>query len=307
MKEKGFPLKGHDALYRILSNHVYAGLIKVPTYKDETSKVVKGIHQGIIPEEIFWRAYYKLQDKMKPQGPKTIDDNIPLRGFLQCQSCGGLHTGGKSKGRSAYYYYYRCKKCRGENYSSEIVHKELSTILTYLSLEENYIRRLKIESEKQLEEGIKSRSEKLTRINSEYNIINEKISSLEEKYIANKIAQSSYDKWFPIYHRELNDKASQLAELNKDGSKTKKLYDTCLPYLADLNFIYNKGEVDEKQSFLKGIFLGGFTKEKVGGRTAMINPMFIPNSLKISHLLRIDQTKKPDFTSGFPLSTRDGT
>jgi len=37
-----------------------------------TSKIIKGIHDVIIPEEIFWRAYYTLQEKVKPQGPKTI-------------------------------------------------------------------------------------------------------------------------------------------------------------------------------------------------------------------------------------------
>ena len=139
---KGFNLKGHDALYRILSNHVYAGLIVTPSYKDETTKVVKGIHEAIIQPETFWKAYYKLQDKIRPQGPKTIDSNVPLRGFILCQSCGGLHTGGKSKGRSAYYYYYRCKKCNQENYNANKVHEEMAKILKGLSLEEKYVKAL---------------------------------------------------------------------------------------------------------------------------------------------------------------------
>ena len=87
--------------------------------KEEQSMIKKAIHEAIIPEDIFWKAYYKLQDKIKPQGPKVIDEQIPLRGFLLCQSCGKLHTGAKSKGKLAYYYYYRCNKCHNENYNAE--------------------------------------------------------------------------------------------------------------------------------------------------------------------------------------------
>jgi len=79
-----------------------------------------------------------------------------------------------------------------------------------------------------------------------------------------------------------------------------------LAHLADLNLIYDKGDVEGKQSFLKGIFFGGFTKEKIGGRTGMINPMFYQNSLKISTLLRVNKMRKPEFSSGFPSCTRKG-
>lgn len=307
VRDFGFKLKGHDALGRILSNHVYGGLIKAPSYKDEKFKIVQGTHEAIIPEKMFWQAYYKLQDKIRPQGPKIIDDNIPLRGFLLCQSCGGLHTGGKSKGRSAYYYYYRCKKCNGENYSANKVHNEICEILQHLSLDKSYIDALKIESEMQLEVNLKDRNRKLQKINSEYTAISEKINALEEKYITNKIEQSTYEKWFPIFSKDLNGKTMELDELKKDNSKTRELYNTALPYLTDLNWIYNQANIEGKQTFLKGIFLGGFTKEKVGGRTGLLNPMFHHNSLKIGALLRTGGRESSPNLATFPVCTGGGT
>jgi len=308
VRNSGFKLKGHDALYRILSNHVYGGLIKAPSYKETKIKIVPATHEAIIPENTFWQAYYKLQDKIRPQGPKMIDDNVPLRGFILCQSCGGLHTGGKSKGRSAHYYYYRCKKCNGENYSANKVHNEMSEILKYLSLKPSYIDALQTETEIQFEVNLKDRNRKLQKVTSEYQAINEKINALEEKYITNKIEQSTYDKWFPIFSKDLNGKSCELDDLNKDDSKTRELYNTVLPYLTDLNWIYNQAEdVEGKQTFLKGIFWGGFTKEKVGGRTALINPIFQQNSLKIGALLKIGNTGKLAGGTSFPTCTRDGT
>jgi hypothetical protein len=138
-------------------------------------------------------------------------------------------------------------------------------------------------------------------------VINDKLSSLEEKYIANKIAQSSYKKWYPVYNRELNEKKGELADLNKNDSETLKRYETYLPYLSDLNLVYGKATVENKQPFLKGIFLGGFTKEKIGGRTDMINPMFYQNALNISTLLRVSKMEKPEFSSGFPTCTQRRT
>ncbi len=308
VKAKGVSLKAHDALQRILTNHTYAGLIVTPNYKDETSKVVKGLHEAIVPEDKFWKAYYKLQDKIKPQGPKTVDENIPLRGWILCKGCGGLHTGGKSKGRSSYYYYYRCKKCLRENYSANTTHEEISKILAGLSLNEKDMKALQIEACIKLEETLKHKHILLQKTQSEFDQLNEKLSSLEEKYITNTISQATYEKWYPVYSSEIRKKQIELTDMQKDDGKTLDTYNQALPYLTDLGWIYGQAkDAAYKQNLLKGIFLGGFTKEEVGGRTAYLNPMFLPNGLKIGHLLRVDQTKKPDFSSGFPTCTREGT
>jgi site-specific DNA recombinase len=300
----GIKLKGHDAIKDIIANHTYAGLVKVPEYHGKKAYMRKGIHEPIIAEDVFWKAYYKLQDKIKPQGPKIVDDNVPLRGWVICQGCGGFHTGGKSKGRSAYYYYYRCKKCLGENYSSEKVHQEITEILKNLSFEEKYIKALITDAEIKLNKEFEGKNIKIKKLKSDSEQIKGKLDSLEEKYIANKVSQDTYDKWFPVYSRELNTKSIEIAELEKDSSEELNHYKQILPAFTSLESIYDLGGVDDKQSFLKGIFWGGFTKEKVGGRTKIINPMFEPNLDKISHLLRVENIKKPEQNSGFPFSTR---
>lgn len=303
----GIKLKGHDAIKDIISNHTYAGLVKVPEYHGKKSYMRKGIHESIIPEDIFWKAYYRLQDKIKPQGPKIVDDNVPLRGWVLCNGCGGLHTGGKSKGRSAFYYYYRCKKCLKENYSAPVVHKEIIEILQNLSLKENVIKDLIFKTEVSINNGLEEKNLKLRKIKSEYEQVKEKLDSLEEKFIANKIKEESYDKWFPVYSKELNQKKLEISDLEKDNDGYWKLFKEVSPAFTDLASVYNLGGVDSKQGLLKGIFWGGFTKEKIGGRTRALNPMFTPNIEKISHLLRVEQIGKPEQNSGFPFSTRDGT
>jgi site-specific DNA recombinase len=248
-----------------------------------------------------------LQDKIKPQGQKIIDDQIPLRGYILCQSCGGLHTGGKSKGRTKYYYYYRCKKCTGENYKAEVVHNEIATILNSLSLSPNLLEKLRINTEIRYKEALKDRQISLKRVQSEFEVANEKLSSLEEKFITNKINQETYDKWYPIFSRDVNIKTGEIKELSRDNTKQFERLMTVIPYLGDLNKVYEIADVDDKQALLKEIFWGGFTKEKTGGRTKILNPIFEPNRPEINNLLVVEETKKFGNLPNFPDCTREGT
>lgn len=305
--EYGVKLKGHDAIQRIIFNRVYAGFIEVPSYHGKKSYFKKGIHEAIMSEKMFWEAYYKLKGEIKPQGPKIIDDKIPLRGWMICQGCGDVHTGGKSKGRSAYYYYYRCKKCLKENYSCGKVHQEINEILRNLSLPIKHVRVLAMEIENELNKELENKNIKLQQLGKELQTINSKLESLEEKFISNSITKETYDKWFPALSKELTTKKTEVSNLEEFNRKDFNRYLEILPALTDLVAIYEAGDVLDKQIFLSGIFLGGFTKEKEGGRTGMLNPIFDVNLENISHLLRVDHKKKPENFSGFPFSTPDRT
>lgn len=299
----GANIKGHDAVQRIISNHVYAGLISVPEYYNKKAYMKKGIHEAIISEDTFWKAFYKLKDQTKPQIHNLEDINVPLRGFLICKTCQGYFTGGKSRGRSNDYYYYRCKNCLGENYSAPKVHDEIQQILSTLSLQEKYIDGLIKEAEKNVQIGMKGKSLQITKIKTTLAELSGKIDSLEEKQIANKISQETYDKWFPKYSKEIRLLTGQLSDLEKDDTKELERYKAIASHLPNLQYLYSIADIPSKQALLKGIFWGGFIKEKEGGRTALLNPMFAENSLKISKLLRVDRIGKPENISGFPFRT----
>ena len=113
--------------------------------------------------------------------------------------------------------------------------------------------------------------------------------------------------FFPTLSKEVNLKKSEISNLEYINTNDYNRYLRVLPSLTDLVSIYEVGDVMDKQMFLSGISWGGFTKEKEGGRTGMLNPMFDVNFLKFSNLLRVENIKKPENFSGFPICTRDGT
>lgn len=100
-KEKGFSRNGNSAIRRVLSNSVYAGLIKVVAEKNKPEKYVKGLHIPIINSADFWKVQEKLGN-IKPLKTQLRDD-FPLRGVLRCW-CGKHMTAGFSKGKTNTIY-----------------------------------------------------------------------------------------------------------------------------------------------------------------------------------------------------------
>jgi site-specific DNA recombinase len=68
--------------------------------------IVQGQHQPIISEMIF----NDVQDGRKPHNRGSImsPEQLPLRGFLLCPTCGRNLTGSPSKGKYKSYFYYHC-------------------------------------------------------------------------------------------------------------------------------------------------------------------------------------------------------
>lgn len=297
-QKKGFTMKSHEAIKRILSKKVYCGLLDVKGYRSEPATTVKGLHAPIISEETFLRAHYKLQDILKPYSPKIMDVKLPLRGALNCEHCGNPHTGAKCKGRNKHYYYYWCNSCRGKNFASEKVHTDISTILAGLSLQPEVIEALKIEAQKKLNKSQEEQKLQLASELREYSSSKTKLESLEDKFIANQVSLETYNRLYPIYTEDINRKSIVLADLKKESNID--LLNKNIHYLTDLNWLYSKAAIEDKRLFIKSIFPGGLTTIPTGYRTTFIEPLFAPNAILLNGLLEIKSGKNADILTSFP-------
>lgn len=281
---KGLQNKGHSTFNRIISNHLYAGLIRIESWKDEPEQIVKGIHEAIISEDIFYAAQNKLHGKHK-QGTRIYSESIPLRGFLRCNNCGGLLTGGRSRGKSGRYWtYYRCLRCKGANYACSKLHLELDNILSVISLKPPYIQTLITEVDKGLKEVINHNYHEAETLTGEIKAIEINLASLEEKYIGNKLSFETYDKYFTVYRGQLAEKRLKLESISGDKEEFIELASKALPLMTNLDFLYNSVSLENKQHLLRLVFIGGLFKTKAGYQTPEINPLFDVQSLIINNL-----------------------
>jgi site-specific DNA recombinase len=107
IKKLGFTQTATSSVFRILNNPLYCGLVKVCAHGKLPEKLVKGIHEAIMPEYLYRRAQDKLKRNKRKMVAKSKEE-YPLKGVIKSPCCGRDLTAGWSTGKRKKYLYYRC-------------------------------------------------------------------------------------------------------------------------------------------------------------------------------------------------------
>lgn len=276
--QHGFRQKGNSAIQRVLSNPVYAGLIKVPAYKGSAEKFIKGIHEPVVSEFDYWRAQDRLKNKSFTIQRK---DDVPLRGVLKCK-CGRLMTAGNSRGKTGkYYWYYLCPVHR-ENFSGTKIHDQFNELLDLLSYSEERIAWFTEKLSSEISIQLNQKGELLARAQKALRTVNEKISATEEKYLEDPSMNKT------TYVRVMNNHRSQRSELEKrlhDLNTNQNIYwqklNALLPKMHDIRGTFEELDLYRKQQFINLVFDSSLSYENNIYRTLFIHPMFAHNALEL--------------------------
>lgn len=284
----GFSAKSNSAITRVLTNCVYAGLVKVPASSFGPEKYIKGIHEGVISVADYWRC----QEFLGRKAPlKTLPNNkVPLRGILR-HTCGSHMTAGYSKGKRKYYLYYRCQKCSSYNISGEEIHEKFRQILELLSLSSSQINYISKHVSDKIKEALNARKVRADQKKQELEEVTKKIDSLEEKLINDKIEPRTYEKWYKRLNGERASLENEIQKLNKVHSTNWGKVERLLPSLTYIPGLFEKADIYQKHSILKEVFKGGLMFRDGAFRTPYINPALSHNSLilKEKRLLFVEQ------------------
>lgn len=117
---------------------LYCGKIVVPKYKDEELKYVRGQHEALISEALFYKVQDILDRKSRTYLQKAVAVKpFPLRGFFICSYCGKILTISISKGRHKYYPYYHCSGGCKYRINSEVANEIfINHLQQYVSIPE---------------------------------------------------------------------------------------------------------------------------------------------------------------------------
>lgn len=303
-KAIGFKHTGHNAVFDILKNCLYAGLIKVPAFRELPEKYVKGLHEPIISENEYWLVQRMLADGKRRTRVQPAED-FPLRGVLKCW-CGKSMTAGWTKGCKDYYLYYRCLEHTNINIPGNILHEKFGEVLRGLSFQKHHINFLLETSKAMLVEPIKLKQERYKEQLKELQEINQKIYRLEEKFMNDEIESETYQKWFK---KLKEDKA--LLEYALNGKEKPKINENTdiierlLPRLGNLYELYDKGNITQKHTLIRGVFKDNLYWADGSFRTKFLDLTFHDNLLKVNEkglLFNEQPFQKSDIN---PLSTRE--
>lgn len=276
--QMGFPQRGHSAIERILKNPSYTSLLNVKGFKDLPSEVVEATHTPII-DRATWRAVQEKIGGLKQ--PKVIlNENFPLRGVLKCH-CGKPLTGAPSRGKGGQQYnYYKCNiTSKHNNLSAGKVHAQMDDMLKYLSIPQAAVSYLIAQAEQHFAEGMEAGQKQLARNKKELEQCEKQLSSIEEKYINNKMNHETYNRWFNDLTKKKTNLSMQVEKLNQDKDSVHTLFSRELGKLTDLGYVYRASALKDKQQLLNHVFDSKLYYKEGSYRTPSLQPIFMHNAL----------------------------
>jgi site-specific DNA recombinase len=302
-KRYGFHLKGNSAIQRILGNPIYAGLIRVPATNTMPAHLVRGIHTPLISEQDYWLA----QDRL--HGKKITVQNreeVPLRGVLHCW-CGKKMTAGNSKGKTKYYWYYLCQQHR-QNLSANRLHAQFNELLDNLSFDPRDLEVMRKQIIAKVQAHIDSRGERMESIRKQLAMVENKITTLEEKYLRGAdVSERTFQKIMAEYKADRSRLYRELATANTNQQAYWDKLESVLLRMTDLKTHFEKLPLDKKHQFINLVFDNQLSYEDGSYRTPNLLSIFRHNEQKLKEkgLLLINSPVRN--LGEIPIRTRDGS
>ena len=238
-------------------NPVYIGKIGIPAFGNEPCQLVEGLHEGIVPELLF----YKVQDVLSGKVPvrtisqKTRDELLPLRGIVKCKNCGEKMTGSRSKGRHGKLYaYYHCNHCGQDRYRAEALNNTVEKILVSIKLRTD-VKALAEGIARDLLNGDKNhRVNRIVKLRKLIEQQEQRITRLQDNLADGVISSEDYLNMKNRYSIELQKAREELYQLESHDSGKEELITKAVATLNQLGKRYSEADAKGKINLLGSIF-----------------------------------------------------
>ncbi len=259
-------------LWVAIRNPVYCGKIYIPKFKDEDSCFVKGQHEPLISEALFYEVQDVLDGKKKQQRTKlAVDNNLPLRGFLICPKCGKLLTGSASKGKYQRYYYYHCSSSCGSRYRADNLNgqfiKELKKYVPRPSMVELYKLVILDSYNAQTKVQRADKTEIITRINE----WNNKLAKARELLLSGDIDGGDYKIIKTECENKVNILEGKLSTTSNIQENIDSILGKAVNTLSRLDTLYENANSMKKRQIISSIFPEKLIFDGFNYRTPRLN------------------------------------
>ena len=186
-----------------------------------------------------------------------------------------------------------------------MLHERFENVLKGLSFQPRHVNFLIETSKVILVEPLKLKKERQAENLKALYDINEKIYKLEERVMDNEIEGSTYKTWFQKFKEEKAKLELALNGKNKPQLDTgDDLIQRLLLELSNLHQIYEKGNIIQKQTLIRGVFKDNLLWGDGTFRTAFIHPAFYDNVLKVNEKGLLFYKQPLQFSNLNPVSTQ---
>lgn len=240
--------------FTLIRNPVYCGYIQVPAFKDEPEVLVKGQHEPLITEEVFYRVKDFLDGRKRNVPSKnTRREELPLRGFLLCPRCGKKLTGSASKGRGGKYFYYHCYPGCPERVKAEDANAEFMKLIEQINFYPESVDLLIDGIEQIFRENIFLNSFRSKQLREEMDKLRQRLNKAQELMLDGSIKPDEYRELKNRTEPEIDRLTREYMQLSAQEPNYGEYLKEGKTILQNITYYYAKGDVTVKQAIIGSI------------------------------------------------------
>ncbi|MGH2666200.1 recombinase family protein [Flavobacterium sp.] len=267
-------------------NSYYYGVITLSEWKDEPEEEVLGQHEPLISKELFDEVQDVILGRRKKTPVKlTRKEELPLRGHLFCNKCGGKLTGSRSTSRNgSRHFYYHCQNGCKERFRADMANDIFENYLDTFKIDESVLVLYKSILEDVFNQDEQARFERVKQLEEKIRQADLKLTSLQDKYLADSFGFEEYNSIKFRIQDELKSLKDEKNELSIDKSAFKQYFDYGLSFLFNLKKYYQSANLEIKQKIVGSIFTGNLIFFENTYRTTQVNELLSLVTLNINEL-----------------------
>jgi site-specific DNA recombinase len=292
-KEKGFSAT-KSLFWFAIRNPVYCGKIFIPKYKDEESRFVKGLHEPIIPESLYYQVQDVLDGRKRNYRLKVVSsESLPLRGFLICPLCNKLLTGSASKGHTKYYSYYHCTDGCSCRYRADNANTIFIIELKKYVPRPEMIDLFKITLSEAWYDQTNHLQDDCKQLRLQIKESKEKISYIRDLLSSKQIEPADFREMKTEYSNKLEKLEAKLSTSNHDKIDINDLLDKGINNLLKLEYLYETADIEKKREIISSMYPEKMTFDGFAVRTNRIN-----EAARLIYSMNMGYSENKNRTSG---------
>jgi len=248
LKTNRFSIMFHDRLY--------CGQLLIKRYKNEPEELVQGVHEAIITEELYYEVQAIASGIRKIQSkPNTLQDELPLRGYLTCHICGQNLTGSASRSKTgARHFYYHCRSGCNTRFRADVANNCFEDWLEQISLKPEYTDEFLKSFDSLISVQKGDRKKELASIEAELQQVQKDALEASKMLVRKEIDMETYQQLKISY---TNDENRLKAEKEKQADINLDILaqiEFGLNIMSNLRTLWIKLALEEKRTLLNLIF-----------------------------------------------------
>ena len=258
-------------------NPVYAGKIYVPETTTEEGYLVQGVHEAIVPEELFAKVQKILNKRTDNSSylrtKEKFLEEFPLRGYLTCPCCGKTWTGSVSSGNGGQYAYYHCERsCKARvnaNFANERFLHFLGTLQPTQEIVDLQMAMMEVLFK--AKEG--DRDQQNNKLRTEVNRHKQNLLKLDQqRFLTGDMDADSYKRLKAHTNEQIDRLTIQINDLEVTDTAFEKYARYGMSLLKDLTWYFQEAEPQAKKMLLGSIFPAKLVFQDGNYRTTVLNP-----------------------------------